>query len=367
MTAKHHPDYRFLIAAGLLLVFGLAMLSSASSVVGFERFQDSYYFLKRQLVATGLGLVLFIGLSKFDYRQLKRLALPIIIASIFLLVLIFIPHIGESYGTFARRWVRVGWFSFQPSEVAKLFFVIYLAAWLAGRAKKMGDFKLTFLPFAAVLALVSGLVVAQPDIGTAFIIVLTGIGMYFTAGGRGWHLLFLIAIGATAFFLLIIYSPHASDRFKIFLHPELDPKGIGYHINQAYLAIGSGGITGQGFGQSRAKFQYLPEVYGDSIFAVVAEELGFVAAVALLALLLYIFFRGLKISKSAPDDFGRLLGLGIILWLTGQTAVNISAMVGLLPLTGIPLPLISYGSSAMVMILAAVGIMANISTRSGQQ
>ena len=363
MTARLHPDYRLLIAFGILLVFGLVMLSSASAVVGFERFGDSYYFLKRQLAAAAIGLAIFFIFSRFDYRRWQRLAVPIFIISVLLLLLVFMPNLGQSYGTFARRWVRLGPLTFQPSEIIKLTMIIYLAAWLSGRDRKLGSFKLTFLPFMAVLAVTLGLVVFQPDIGTAFILAFIAAGIYFLSGGRFAHLALLFGAGLISFVLLLQYRPHAADRFKIFLHPELDPQGIGYHINQAYLAIGSGGLFGRGFGQSRAKFQYLPEVYGDSIFAVIAEEFGFAVVAALLILFLYVLYRGLYTARAAPDGFGRLLSAGIILWFTGQTLVNISAMVGLLPLTGIPLPFISYGSSAMVTSLAAVGILANISTR----
>lgn len=362
MSSKSHPDYRLLAAFTILFLFGLIMLASASAVVGFERFGDSYYFLKRQLGAAVIGIVLFIVFYRLDYRRWQRLAVPLLLATFILLLMVFVRDIGQSYGTFARRWVRLGPITLQPSELAKLSIIIYLAAWFSNRSKRLGDFKFTFLPFAFILAIIVGLVIWQPDIGTAFIISLIAGGVYFLAGGRFAYLAILIAAGLVTFLLLLQFRPHAADRFKIYLHPELDPQGIGYHINQASLAIGSGGLLGRGFGQSRAKFQYLPEVYGDSIFAVIAEELGFVAAAAVLLLLFYLLYRGLKIAVRAPDDFGRLLAGGIVLWLTGQALINISAIVGLLPLTGIPLPFISYGSSSLVTSLAAVGILANIST-----
>lgn len=363
MSARHLPDYRLLASFALLLIFGLIMLSSASAVVGYDRFGDSYYFLKRQIMAVGIGLVCFAYFLRIDYRRLQWLALPALVISMFFLLLVFVPGIGQSYGTFATRWLRFGPIAFQPSEIIKLTLLVYLSAWFAGRGKKLNQFGATFLPLVAVLGIVAGVVAMQPDIGTAFIIFFIVAGLFFLAGGRSRYLVALIGGGLLALMLLIQFKPHAADRFKIFLHPELDPKGIGYHINQAYLAIGSGGFWGRGFGQSRAKFQYLPEVYGDSIFAVVAEELGFIAVVIFLALQFYILRRGLNIASRAPDDFGRLLGGSIVLWLVGQSLVNISAMVGLLPLTGITLPFVSFGSSSMVVAMAAVGILANISTR----
>ena len=361
MIARRQPDYRFMVVFAILILLGFVMLSSASAVIGFDRFGDSYYFLKRQLIAGGLGLIIFLILLRLDYRLLKPLALPIFVVSLVLLLLIYVPGIGQSYGTFAKRWVRFGLINFQPSEFVKLTLLIYLSAWLANRGKIINNFMLTFLPFAAMVTAVVGLIIFQPDIGTAFIVSTIALGVYYVAGGKLFHLSLLMAVGLMAFFVLINFSAHASDRLKIFLHPELDPQGIGYHINQAYLAIGSGGLWGRGFGQSRAKFQYLPEVYGDSIFAVIAEEFGFIVVTIFLLLLLYLLYRGLSIARAAPDDFGRFLGGGIILWFVGQSLVNISAMVGLLPLTGIPLPFISYGSSAMVSSMAALGILANIS------
>ena len=331
--------------------------------MAFERFGDSYYFIKRQL-AFGLlvGLVAAWLLYHYDYRRLERWALPLFACSLFLLVLVFVPSIGESYGTFAHRWLRLGPISFQPSEFVKLAFLIYLASWLGRRHGKLADFKEGFLPYAVILGVVLGLILLQPDIGTAAIVAMVAMGVYWLAGGPLRYLALLLLGGVVALVIIVQVKPHAAARLAAFVNPSADPQGIGYHINQAYLAIGSGGLLGRGFGQSRAKFLYLPEVYGDSIFAVVGEELGFVLSLALVAAFLYLCLRGFKVARSASDEFGRLLAGGIVIWFTGQAFINISAMIGLLPLTGIPLPFVSYGSSALAIALSAVGILANIST-----
>lgn len=357
------PDYRLLGAFLVLLTFGVLVLASASAVVGFERFSDAYYFLKRQLVFGVLpGLVIFFILLRHDYRRLKPLAAPIFALALLLLILVLIPGIGTSFGG-ARRWLVVGPFSFQPSEFMKLGLVIYLAAWLSRRPRQLTEGRQGLLPFAFILGSAVGLIVLQPDIGTATAVGLIGMGMYLVAGAPWRYLLILSAAGLLLFFVLVTVKPHAAERFTTFLHPELDPQGVGYHINQAYMAIGSGGWFGRGIGQSRAKFQYLPEVYGDSIFAVIGEELGFVFSVTFIGLLMFIFYYGIKAARAAPDDFGRLLAGGVVIWFTSQTFVNISAMLGLLPLTGIPLPFVSYGSSALLMTLAGAGLLVAVSSQ----
>ena len=219
------------------------------------------------------------------------------------------------------------------------------------------------IPFLIALGLIMILMVLQPDIGTMNIIVFMSIAVFFVGGGKFNHIL-MIGIGGLAFIaLLIVSSPYRTDRFMTFLHPELDPQGIGYHINQAWLALGSGGLVGQGFGMSQQKYQYLPEVMGDSIFAVIGEELGFIALVICIGLYLYIIKRGLMIAQKTNDQFGRLLVTGVMAWFAFQTFVNMGAMVGLLPLTGVPLPLISYGGTSITVTMAAMGLVANVSRK----
>ena len=358
----HAPDYPFIISLLLIVIFGLIMLSSASVSYAFEKFGDSYYLLKHQIIFGLLpGLLLFVILSLIDYRVWKKFAFIFLIISICLLVLVLIPQIGGKYGT-AKSWIDLFGFSFQPAELVKLTFLIYLATWLENRGhKKIKDFTEGTKPFLTVLCIIIVLLVLQPDIGTMTIIFAVSLIVYFVGGGKILHIIGMATAALLGIVFLIKIAPYRTARFMVFLHPELDPQGIGYHINQAFLAIGSGGFWGRGFGMSRQKFQYLPEVSGDSIFAIIAEELGFIICLLLLLAFLYLMYRGFKIAQSSPDTFAKLLVIGVISWIMVQAFVNIGAMVGLLPLTGVPLPFISYGGTSMTVLLAACGIVANIS------
>ncbi len=363
MSRAHAPDYRLLLAIGIWLVFGLIMLSSAGSAIGYADYHDTYYFLKRQILLGVLpGLAAGYVIYRLGYHKLQKLAVILFAASCVLLALVFVPHIGLSYGTFAHRWIHLGPVNFQPSELAKISFILFLAVWLSGQRERLQNFKEAFIPFCIFSGIVIGLIILEPDLGTASVLALIALALYFVAGGRLRYVGLLLLAAAVGLAILIYFEPYRLNRLNIFLHPELDPQGIGYQVNQAFVAIGSGGLFGRGFGSSRAKFQYLPEVTGDSIFAVIAEELGFVTVVAFLLLIIYIFLRGLKLAIHAPDDFGRLVTVGILVWFVGQSLVNICAMIGLLPLTGIPLPFVSYGGTALAMAIAAVGILASVSS-----
>lgn len=362
MARQKKPDMILLAAAGFWVLFGLIMLSSASSVLGYERYGDYYYFLKRQLLHGFLpGLVLFFLFLYVDYRHLKRYAKYLLYFSIALLILVFIPGVGAVYNG-SRSWLNIAGLSFQPSEVVKITFLVYLAAWF--EARRGGEVKNVYtglLPFLLTLGVIVGLIMMQPDMGTMMIIAASAFVVYFAAGAPISHILGVGGAAAALFILLIKIAPYRAARLTIFLHPELDPQGLGYQINQALLAIGSGGILGLGLGQSRQKFMYLPEPAGDSVFAIMAEEMGFVFLLFFFAALVVFFFRGINAAKRAPDLFGRLLATGIISWLLFQTLVNIGAMVGVMPLTGVPLPFVSYGGTALMSSLAALGILGNIS------
>lgn len=360
----HQPDFRFIICLGLLIVFGLIMISSASVSLSYDKFGEAYYYVKHQIIF-GLipGIILLVAFSFIDYRFWRKIAFGLLIFSIALLVLVFIPGIGAGYGS-AKSWIYIFGVSFQPSELVKLTFIIYLATWLESRGKKKAsDLTEGFVPFISVLGVIALLLILQPDIGTMSIIILTSLAIYYVGGASLIHLAGLAVAGFFLLFALIKMAPYRAARLMTFLHPELDPQGIGYHINQAFLAIGSGGWWGRGFGLSRQKFQYLPEVAGDSIFAVVAEELGFVIASLIILSFLYLMYRGFKIAQNAPDSFSKILVVGIIAWIMIQAFVNIGAMVGLLPLTGVPLPFISYGGTSLFVLLGACGIVINISKK----
>lgn len=357
-------DLVLLIVVGMLLLFGLLMLASAGSAVGLDRFGDAYYFVKHQVVFGLLpGLIGLVIFSRVPYLFWKRSAFWLFLVSIGLLVLAFIPGLSAGIGT-ARSWVSFGgWFSFQPSEFVKLTFLFYLAAWLEkqGTGGSLRDVATGLVPFLISLGAVLGLLILQPDVGTMCIIGLQALAMYFVAGAPLPYIFGMVASGAGAIALLIKAAPYRAARLMTFLKPELDPKGVGYHINQALLAIGSGGIFGLGYGHSRQKFQYLPEVVGDSIFAVAAEELGLLAGIMLLGLFLILLHRLIKIGRAAPDAFGLYMCVGIAAWLVGQAFVNIGSMLGVMPMTGIPLPFVSYGGTSLAVTLCAIGVVLNIS------
>lgn len=356
------PDWTLLALLGAIIIFGLIMLSSASSVLSYQKFGDSYYYLKHQIIyGLGLGAIAFYTLGTIDYHYWRQNAFVILVGTAILLFLVFIPGIGvELLG--AKRWISLGGFFFQPSEVVKLTFLIYLAAWLEKRGKEVADVTYGFISFLLMLAFLMAMIaIAQKDLGTTIVISVISIIVYFVAGAPWKHMGLIFGSGAIALLALIKIAPYRAARWTVFLNPEVDPQGIGYHINQALLAIGSGGFFGLGLGHSRQKFNYLPEVATDSIFAIVAEELGFVFAIGVVLLFLMFIWRALRIAQHAPDQYGRLLAVGIAVWIGFQAFVNIGAMLALLPLTGIPLPFISYGSSSLITLLAAVGILMNIS------
>lgn len=359
--AYHKPDYILIITILSLVVFGLIMLSSASAVLSYEKFGHNYYYFSHQLLfGVVFGLIGFIIASKIDYHYWRKLASFLLLITLVLLILVFIPGFSYEYGG-ARRWINIGPLTFQPTEVAKLTFLLYLATWLEKRRKGIHDFQSGFLPFITILGIVGLLIVLQPDIGTLSIIILSAIIVYFVAGAKLPHLALLGAGGTALFFILIKMAPYRMARLTVFLNPEIDPHGIGYQINQALLAIGSGGLFGRGLGKSVQKYNYLPEVAGDSIFAVIAEELGFIRVLILITLFLILAIRGFAIAKRAPDLYGRLVASGIVSWVSFQAFINISAIVGLIPLTGLPLPFISYGGSALLFTLIAMGVLINVS------
>jgi len=345
-----------------LTAFGFVMLASVGAPLGWQKFQDVYWHVKHQFIFGFVpGIILFFILSRLDYQRLKKLAMPLLIFSIVLLVLVFIPGVGAGWGT-AQSWLDVFGFSLQPSEIVKLTFLLYLAAWLAGKGDKhLKNFNYGFAPFVFILGLISFLVILQPDFGTMFIIALMSLIVYFVAGGSLIHLFWLSIVGGGGLSLLIKFNPRRLARLTTFLHPEFDPQGIGYQINQALLAVGSGRFFGRGYGHSRQKFAYLPETIGDSIFAIAAEELGFFIICLIVLVFVFIALRGLKLASRCDDLFGKLLVVGIISWFTIQAFLNIGAIIGLLPLTGVPLPFVSYGGTALLTSLAAAGILANIS------
>ncbi len=364
MSKVAKADYVLLGYFIILLVFGLIMLTSAGSAVGHEKFGDSYFFIKRQLLFGVLpGLFLFFFFSKLDYHILKRWSTVFFILAIILLISVFIPGLGSAYGTNAKSWLVLFNYSIQPSELVKLAMIVFVAALISQKGKNIAQFKNGFLPALGMGLIPIVLVVLQPDIGTVSILFAILFGLLFVGRAKLSHIFGLALSGIGALIIMIMAAPYRAARFMTFLHPELDPQGVGYHINQAFLAIGSGGILGRGLGHSLQKFQYLPEVAADSIYAIIAEEMGFVFAVGIIILLILIAMRGFVVAKNADDEFGRLLVSGIIIWFTTQSFMNIGAMVGIMPLTGVPLPFVSHGGTALAIAMGAVGIMVSVSKK----
>lgn len=360
-SSSSSTDFPLLLIVSAIILFGLIMLWSASAPSGYEQFNDSYYFLKHQIIfgfIPGIAALLFF--SRVTYTFWQKHAWYLLILSIILLVLVFIPGFSAGIGS-AHSWISVGGvFSIQPSEIVKLTFLFYLAAWLGNREHH------ELLPFLCVLGTIMLLMLLQPDLGTMTIIAGMALVVYFAAGAPLAYVFGLIAAGISALTLLITAAPYRAARFTTFLHPELDPQGIGYHINQALLAIGSGGFFGVGYGHSRQKFQYLPEVAGDSIFAVIGEELGFLFSLVALVAFLVLLWRLLEIASRAPDRFSKYVVVGIAAWIGLQAFVNIGSMVALMPMTGIPLPFVSYGGTALAVSMAAIGVALNISRHARQ-
>ena len=359
--AGNQIDSKLLSTILILIVFGLVMIASAGISYSRARFGDPYYFFKHQLIYGVLpGIVALYVMQKINYKFWKKISLPFFILSIICLILVFVPGFGSKiYG--ASRWLQLGSFSFQPSEMLKLSIIIYLAAWLESRSDKVKDFYEGLVPFLIVIGAVSFLLIKQPDVGTLGVIILISISIFFVSGAKISHMFLMGVSGLMALGIIIKMESYRMNRFLVFLHPELDPRGVGYQINQALLAIGTGGVLGVGLGKSMQKFNYLPEPVGDSIFAIIGEELGLLGAVFLIFLFVYLMVRALKIANNAPDNFGKFMAVGIVSWIVFQDFINIGAISGLIPLTGIPLPFISYGGTSIIFLMSATGIVLNIS------
>ncbi len=345
-----------LIVIGLAL-FGLVMIGSASALIAFEKFDgaNNYYYVGKQAVNLVIAVAFMIVTMSIDYRVWKKYAGLMLILTIILLLVALIPGLGNEAGG-ASRWIDIGFVRFQPSEIAKLTFVIYLASWFS---KRVG--RVNIVPLLIVLAVVAALVISQPDLGTLTVLIGVAVAMFFAAGGSYIQLLAGGGLIAAAFAIFIRSSEYRWQRFLTFMSPSSETLGAGYHINQALLAIGSGGLMGLGFGRSIQKYLYLPEPYTDSIFAIVCEELGFVRAILVIAVFGLLAWRGYLIAKNAEDNFGKLVATGITFWIIFQAFINIGALSGVLPLTGVPLPFISYGGSSLMATFAAVGVLLNIS------
>jgi len=358
---KKTIDKTFLLITVLLIAIGIVTFVSASlSVLATNEalfFKNLFNQMILGLLFGGIAMYLF---SRIKYSFWQKWGVVIFVISVLISLAVFVPGLAIEHGG-AKRWIDLGIISFQPAEILKFGFILFLAKIFSETKRKVSTFMEGFVPFILITGIVGLLLLAQPDTGTFLVIVVTGLIMYFVAGARWRDLLMTAVLGLIGIIMLIGARPYLLDRIKTFSDPNRDLLGSSWQIRQSQIAIGSGKIFGRGIGQSVQKFQYLPEQTGDSVFAIYAEETGFIGTFIFLALLVLFFLRGFRIARLAPDMFSRLLALGIVILMTVQSFVNISAIVGIIPLTGLPLVFMSHGGTALFMALAEIGIVLNIS------
>ncbi len=361
ISNKKKVDKPFLISLIILVVAGffifssasLGLLSSSSSTFNSVTFNQIVF----GLILGGISCVIA---SYIPFQFWKKNSFWIFLFSCFTMILVFIPGL-EFYHGGAHRWFHIGSFNVQPAEFYKIGVVFYLAAWFTSVKDKASTFKYGTLPFIIITVISAGLLLAQPDTDTFFVVSLAGLGIFLTAGGKWRDIFSLILVGIVCLVVLAFARPYVMQRIKTFMDPASDPLGSGYQVQQSLIAIGSGGMVGRGFGQSIQKFSFLPEPIGDSIFAVAAEEFGFIGSVAIILLYLFFTFRGFKIAGKVQDSFGRLVTVGIVILIISQSLINMAAMLAIMPLSGTPLIFISHGGTAMLFALFSVGIVLNIS------
>lgn len=355
------PDW-VLVASVLALVFvGLIFVFSSSFAISQELHGNTRYFAFRQLIGAGIGLVAFAVLSRIDYRFWQRIAGPIVVVSILLLAAVLIPGIGHEENG-ARRWIQVGSLpALQPSEFAKLAICIYVAAWLAPKREELQQVPLGLLPFCAMIGLIGALLMFEPDLGTFAAIAATGVVMFFLAGAALRHMVMLVAGGSAVLLGIVLGFGYGLERVRTFFNAEEFAQDAGFQIINLVSTLGSGGLTGLGLGASRQKFFYVPSAHTDGVFAIIGEETGMLGALIVLTIFAVLIYRGIRAGVRAEDRFGTLLAFGIVAWFALQAFFNIAGVMRTIVLTGIPLPFLSFGSSALIASMAAAGILVSIS------
>ena len=348
----------------ILICIGLVMIYSVSSIHAWERYKDSFYFFKRHLSFLVVGAILAFFAMSIDYRDLRKFARPLLFFAVVLLILVLIPGVGREVSG-ARRWFRFKFFSFQPSELAGMCLIIYLADFIARKGKVIKDLSRGLLPPLSVLGVCTLLILMQPDLGTALSISIVALIMLFVAGIRPFYFLSLGLASLPILYALIFRVAYRRARVLAFLNPWIDPQGGGFQIIQSQIALGSGGLLGLGLGHSKQKLFYLPAAHTDFIFSIIGEELGLLGTLGVIALFMIFILQGLKIIKNTTDRFGYFLSLGLVLMISLKAVINIGVSCGLLPTKGLPLPFISYGGTSLVLDMISVGMLLNIS-RSGE-
>jgi cell division protein FtsW len=358
----HRFDRTFLLITGLLVAVGFLMFASASlGLLAREGGGDFTSIAFNQLfLGIGVGLLALLITANIRYRFWRKISPYLFVAALTASLLVFVPGLGFSSGG-ATRWLHLGPLSWQPAEFLKIAYVLYLAGWLSGVKDRVHEFRYSILPFMVITGLAAIVLFLQRDTGTFMVVIVAGLAMLFVAGARWRDIIILFLITILAVGVIAFNRPYVLERILTFLDPARDPSGSGYQLQQSFIAIGSGGLTGRGFGQSVQKFNYLPEPVGDSVFAVAAEEFGFLGGATLITLFLFLGVQGFRIAIRSPDTFGGLVGVGIVILILSQSFINMASMLGVLPLTGLPLLFVSHGGTAMLFALAEVGIMLNIS------
>jgi cell division protein FtsW len=354
------PDVWIFISTLLILTIGVIMVYSASAVLAFHDFGDSFYYLKRQLIFALLGVGAMIITMRTDYWLWKKVATYGLLICFVLLIIVLIPGIGVVRGG-ARSWLGIASLGIQPSEFMKLGMIVFMAKTLSNQEFRIQSFRQGLLPMLLILGAAFGLIMLQPDLGTGAVLLGATMMIIFSAGARIAHLASLAVIGLIGFAGLIAAAPYRLQRIVSFLDPWQDPLGAGYQIIQSLYAIGPGGLVGLGLGMSRQKYSYLPEPQTDFIFSIIAEELGFIGGATLLLLFMILVWRGMRTAITAPDTFGSLLAVGIVGMIAVQVIINVAVVTGMMPVTGITLPLVSAGGSSLTLMLTAIGILLNIS------
>lgn len=353
------PDTLLFGAVASLVAIGLVMIFSASSAQAYADHHDTAYYLKHQAIYLVVGLALAYAAYRIDYRKLKALAPYVLVLCILSLAAVLVPHVGEAVNG-ARRWIGAGMVSLQPSEFAKLGLVLYLAAALATRGDRITSLTRGLFPLCVPVVIIAMSILVEPDMGTASLIVFIAFAMFFAAGARIEHLSLILLVTLPPAVLTILTSPYKRARIFAFIDPWKDPQNTGFHIVQSLLALGSGGLFGVGLGESRAKFFYLPEQYTDFIFSILGEELGLAGTVGVIVLFLVFIYRGIRIAIAAPDRFGFFLAAGCTAMIAIQAFVNIGVVTSSWPVTGVPLPFISFGGSSLIVSLVAVALIMNV-------
>lgn len=362
VARRHGPDFVLLTVVIMLVVIGLIAVYSASYAIAFLNFDDSDFFIKRQALWALIGLGGMVAAMSIDYRLLMRLSPLLMLVALLGLGAALVPGLGLATASDGpSRWIEVGPLSVQPSEFAKLAVLVYLAAWLAAKGPTVRDVALGVVPFVGMVGLVTSLVLLEPDLGTAMLIALITGTLFFVSGARLIHLLALVATAATFTATFVLVGGYGMSRIISFTSPDSDPQGIGFQTLQMLVALGSGGLTGLGLGVSRQKFFYVPASHTDGVLSIIGEELGFVGVTVVLLLFALLLWRGLRIMQRAADPFGSLLAAGVLAWIAFQLLLNVGGVTRSIPLTGIPLPFISYGGSSLAMTLTAIGVLLSVS------